>query len=111
MQATCVRHVHFPADRLVSCPRVTLNSATLPCTLWFLHQGKATLLPSDRQIFPVGGPGPLHPQPRQIDYLANIGRLVRGQKPELVTEEDDDGRKSLNTEDTEDTESRVRHPL
>ncbi|MBN1810318.1 MAG: SAM-dependent DNA methyltransferase [Anaerolineae bacterium] len=78
-------------------------TVTLPCTLWFLDRGKAGLPPS-----PAGGEGPgvrgrdttlfldarhIYTQvdrahrefaPAQIEFLANVARLYRGEEPETV---------------------------
>ncbi|TWT74055.1 type I restriction-modification system subunit M [Allorhodopirellula solitaria] len=90
-------------------------TVTLPCTLWFLDKGK-TSLPGSGSPRPAsgrgaGGEGPRRKDtvlfidarhtfrqvdrahrkfsPKQIEYLANIVRLYRGEKPEFVAGEDE----------------------
>jgi len=72
-------------------------TVTLPCTLWFLDKGKAQTKRKDqvlfidaRHIFRQIDRAHRKFSPRQIEYLANIVRLYRGEKPEFVAGEDDE---------------------
>lgn len=65
-------------------------TVTLPCTLWFLDRGKAKTKRKDRVLFLDARH--IYRQidrahrdflPEQIDFLANIVRLYRGEQPEL----------------------------
>ena len=64
-------------------------TVTLPCTLWFLDRGKAhcpardTVLFIDaRQIYRQIDRAHRDFRPEQIEFLANIVRLYRGEEPE-----------------------------
>lgn len=66
-------------------------TVTLPCTLWFLDKGKAKSKHADtvlfldaRHIFRQISRSQRKFAPKQIEYLANIVRLYRGEQPELV---------------------------
>ena len=105
-------------------------TVTLPCTLWFLDKGKASLAPVSGKALAAGGsakskqknsrlaPSGSQEQPvrgcetvlfidarhtfkqvdrahrkfspKQIEYLANIVRLYRGEMPEFIAGEDDE---------------------
>ncbi|HBN74719.1 MAG TPA: hypothetical protein DD473_02630 [Planctomycetaceae bacterium] len=72
-------------------------TVTLPCTLWFLDKGKAktdrrdTVLFIDaRHTFKQVDRAHRKFSPKQIEYLANIVRLYRGEKPEFLADEDDE---------------------
>ena len=91
-------------------------TVTLPCTLWFFDKGKAKLplsssLPSPRGRG-AGGEGSRRRDtvlfidarhtfrqvdrahrkfsPKQVEYLANIVRLYRGEQPEFMATEDEE---------------------
>jgi type I restriction enzyme M protein len=91
-------------------------TVTLPCTLWFFDKGKASL-PDSGSPRPAsgrgaGGEGPrrrdtvlfidarhIYRQvdrahrkfsPKQVEYLANIVRLYRGEQPEFMAVEDEE---------------------
>lgn len=64
-------------------------TVTLPCTLWFLDQGKKETDRADKVLF-IDARNIYHQvdrahrewTPEQIEYLANIARLYRGEAPE-----------------------------
>ncbi len=95
-------------DVMIAISSNFFYTVTLPCTLWFLDKGK-TQLPSPRRGDPLtgaGGPGMrgkdtvlfidarnIYTQadrahrefaPEQIELLANIVRLYRGEEPETA---------------------------
>ena len=64
-------------------------TVTLPCTLWFLDRGKKETKRADkvlfidaRQIYTQVDRAHREWTPEQVEYLANIVRLYRGQEPE-----------------------------
>lgn len=66
-------------------------TVTLPCTLWFLDRGKAKTARKDkvlfidaRHIFNQVDRAHRDFLPEQIEFLANIVRLYRGEKPEKM---------------------------
>jgi type I restriction enzyme M protein len=76
-------------------------TVTLPCTLWFLDRGKAKAAPSPdrrgrgersdqvlfidaRRIYTQVDRAHREFTPAQIEFLANIVRLYRGQEPETT---------------------------
>jgi type I restriction enzyme M protein len=66
-------------------------TVTLPCTLWFLDRGKSKTARKDkvlfidaRHIFNQVDRAHRDFLPEQIEFLANIVRLYRGEKPEKV---------------------------
>lgn len=72
-------------------------TVTLPCTLWFFDRGKKRTKRKDKVLFidarhTFKQIDRAHRKfsPRQIEYLANIVRLYRGEKPELIAGEDDE---------------------
>ncbi len=91
-------------------------TVTLPCTLWFFDKGKASLSdsgsPRPASGRGAGGEGPRRKDtvlfinakdifrqvdrahrkfsPKQVEYLANIVRLYRGEQPEFVACDDDE---------------------
>jgi type I restriction enzyme M protein len=72
-------------------------TVTLPCTLWFLDRGKAKTDRKDkvlfidvRHIFRQVDRAHRKFSPKQIEYIANIVRLYRGEKPEFVAKADDE---------------------
>lgn len=88
-------------------------TVTLPCTLWFFDKAKATLPPAGGSDVSASGEGSdrgcdtvlfidarhtfkqvdrAHRKfsPKQIEYLANIVRLYRGEQPEFVASEDEE---------------------
>ena len=84
-------------DVMVSIGPNFFYTVTLPCTLWFLDRGKATTSRKDkvlfldaRHIFRQVDRAHRKFSPRQIEYLANIVRLYRGEEPEFVAGEDDE---------------------
>lgn len=71
-------------------------TVTLPCTLWFLDRGKADGERANKVLFLDGRH--LYRQidrahrdftPQQIEFLANIVRLYRGEEPELENGSDE----------------------
>ena len=72
-------------------------TVTLPCTLWFFDKGKAKTKRKDQVLFidarhTFRQVDRAHRKfsPQQIEYLANIVRLYRGEKPEFVAGEDEE---------------------
>lgn len=72
-------------------------TVTLPCTLWFMDKGKAktdrkdkVLFIDARHIFRQIDRAHRKFSPKQIEYIANIVRLYRGEKPEFVAGDDED---------------------
>jgi type I restriction enzyme M protein len=72
-------------------------TVTLPCTLWFLDRGKnktdrkdKVLFIDARHIFRQIDRAHRTFSPKQIEYIANIVRLYRGEKPEFTAEDDAD---------------------
>lgn len=66
-------------------------TVTLPCTLWFLDRGKAKTQRKDKVLFLDARPifhqiDRAHRDfmPDQIEFLANIVRLYRGEEPETT---------------------------
>jgi type I restriction enzyme M protein len=79
-------------DVIVSVGSNFFYTVTLPCTLWFLDMGKArdekrrdqVLFVDARAIFRQLTRAVRDFTDEQIEYLANIVRLYRGEKPELM---------------------------
>lgn len=72
-------------------------TVTLPCTLWFLDKGKAgtdredkVLFIDARHTFKQVDRAHRKFSPKQIEYLANIVRLYRGEKPEFIAGDDEE---------------------
>jgi type I restriction enzyme M protein len=72
-------------------------TVTLPCTLWFFDRGKLNSPRNDkvqfidaRHIFRQVDRAHRKFSPRMIEYLANIVRLYRGEKPEFLAGDDDE---------------------
>jgi type I restriction enzyme M protein len=70
---------------------------TLPCTLWFFDKGKSKTNRKDkvlfidaRHIFRQVDRAHRKFSPKQVEYLANIVRLYRGEKPEFTAGEDEE---------------------
>jgi type I restriction enzyme M protein len=89
-------HAHA-VDVMIAIGPNFFYTVTLPCTLWFLDKGKAQTKRKDqvlfidaRHIFRQIDRAHRKFSPRQIEYLANIVRLYRGEKPEFVAGEDDE---------------------
>jgi len=66
-------------------------TVTLPCTLWFLDRGKATIERADtvlfidaRHIYRQIDRAHRDWTPAQIGFLANLVRLYRGESPDLT---------------------------
>jgi type I restriction enzyme M protein len=84
-------------DVMVSIGGNFFYTVTLPCTLWFLDRGKASTPRKDkvlfldaRHVFRQVDRAHRKFSPRQIEYLANIVRLYRGEQPEFVAGEDEE---------------------
>ena len=84
-------------DVMVSISPNFFYTVTLPCTLWFLDKGKSKTKRKDKVLFidarhTFKQVDRAHRKfsPKQIEYLANIVRLYRGEKPELVASADDE---------------------
>ena len=72
-------------------------TVTLPCTLWFFDRGKAktdrkdkVLFIDARHIFRQIDRAHRKFSPKQIEFIANIVRLYRGEEPEFVAGDDDE---------------------
>jgi type I restriction enzyme M protein len=72
-------------------------TVTLPCTLWFFDKGKSKTNRKDmvlfidaRHIFRQVDRAHRKFSPKQVEYLANIVRLYRGEKPEFTAGEDEE---------------------
>ncbi len=77
-------------DVMVSIGPNFFYTVTLPCTLWFFDRGKAKTPRKDkvlfidaRHIFRQIDRAHREFAPEQIEFLANIVRLYRGEEPEL----------------------------
>jgi type I restriction enzyme M protein len=84
-------------DVMVSIGPNFFYTVTLPCTLWFLDRGKASTPRKDkvlfldaRHVFRQVDRAHRKFSARQIEYLANILRLYRGESPEFVAGEDEE---------------------
>jgi type I restriction enzyme M protein len=69
-------------------------TVTLPCTLWFFDKGKAKTKRKDqvlfidaRHIYRQVDRAHRKFSPKQVEYLANIVRLYRGEQPEFMAGE------------------------
>ncbi len=78
-------------DVMISIGSNFFYTVTLPCTLWFLDRGKAETERRDRVLFIDARH--IYRQidrahrdftPQQIEYIANIVRLYRGEEPETA---------------------------
>jgi type I restriction enzyme M protein len=76
-------------DVMVSVGSNFFYTVTLPCTLWFLDRGKAKSKRKDkllfidaRHVFTQIDRAHREFTPQQIEFLSNIVRLYRGEKPE-----------------------------
>jgi type I restriction enzyme M protein len=76
-------------DVMVAIGSNFFYTVTLPCTLWFLDKGKKRTERSDkvlfidaRHIFEQIDRAHREFSPQQIEFLANIVRLYRGEEPE-----------------------------
>ena len=76
-------------DVMVAVGSNFFYTVTLPCTLWFLDKGKSNsgrddqvLFIDARHIFCQVDRAHRDWTPAQIEFLANIARLYRGEKPE-----------------------------
>ena len=72
-------------------------TVTLPCTLWFFDRGKVktdrkdkVLFIDARHIFRQVDRAHRKFSPKQIEYIANIVRLYRSEKPEFIAREDEE---------------------
>lgn len=72
-------------------------TVTLPCTLWFLDKGKKksdrkdkVLFIDARHIFRQIDRAHRKFSPKQIEFIANIVRLYRGEKPEFTAGDDEE---------------------
>lgn len=84
-------------DVMVAIGSNFFYTVTLPCTLWFFDKGKTKTKRKDKVLFidarhTFRQVDRAHRKfsPMQIEYLANIVRLYRGEKPEFVAGEDDE---------------------
>jgi type I restriction enzyme M protein len=83
-------------DVIVSIGSNFFYTVTLPCTLWFFDKGKratdradSVLFIDARKIFNQIDKAHRDFKPEQIEFLANIVRLYRGEKPELIEGSDE----------------------
>jgi type I restriction enzyme M protein len=84
-------------DVMISIGPNFFYTVTLPCTLWFLDRGKSktdrkdkVLFIDARHIFRQVDRAHRTFSPKQIEFLANIVRLYRGEKPEFIAGDDDE---------------------
>lgn len=84
-------------DVMISIGQNFFYTVTLPCTLWFFDKGKAkterkerVLFIDARHVFRQMDRAHRKFSPKQIEFIANIARLYRGEKPEFVAGEDED---------------------
>jgi type I restriction enzyme M protein len=77
-------------DVMVAVGSNFFYTVTLPCTLWFLDRGKKdtdrrdrVLFLDARQIYHQIDRAHRDFTPEQIEFLANVVRLYRGEKPEM----------------------------
>jgi type I restriction enzyme M protein len=84
-------------DVMISIGPNFFYTVTLPCTLWFLDRGKSktdrkdnVLFIDARHIFRQVDRAHRKFSPKQIEYIANIVRLYRGEKPEFVAGDDEE---------------------
>jgi type I restriction enzyme M protein len=82
-------------DVMISIGPNFFYTVTLPCTLWFFDRGKSktdrkdkVLFIDARHIFRQVDRAHRTFSPKQIEFLANIVRLYRGDKPEFIAGED-----------------------
>jgi type I restriction enzyme M protein len=78
-------------DVMVAVGSNFFYTVTLPCTLWFFDKGKASterantvLFIDARHVFTQIDRAHREWTPSQIEFLANIARLYRGEQPEKV---------------------------
>jgi type I restriction enzyme M protein len=81
-------------DVVISIGSNFFYTVTLPCTLWFFDRGKKTSARRDqvlfldtRNVFRQLDRAHRDFSPEQIEYLANIVRLYRGEEPEFLVPE------------------------
>jgi type I restriction enzyme M protein len=84
-------------DVMISISPNFFYTVTLPCTLWFFDKGKAksdrrdkVLFIDARHIFRQVDRAHRKFSPKQIEYIANIVRLYRGEAPEFVAGTDEE---------------------
>jgi len=84
-------------DVMISIGPNFFYTVTLPCTLWFFDRGKSktdrkdkVLFIDARHIFRQIDRAHRTFSPKQIEFLANIVRLYRGEKPEFIAGDDDE---------------------
>jgi type I restriction enzyme M protein len=82
---------HGAVDVIIAIGPNFFYTGTLPCTLWFLDRGKASTPRKDtvlfvdaRHIYNQIDRAHRDFTPAQIEFLANIVRLYRGEEPETV---------------------------
>lgn len=78
-------------DAMVAVASNFFYTVTLPCTLWFLDKGKRNTERRDkvlfidaRQTYRQVDRAHRDFTPEQIEFLANIARLYRGEEPEVA---------------------------
>jgi type I restriction enzyme M protein len=84
-------------DAMIAIGPNFFYTVTLPCTLWFFDKGKAkndrkdkVLFIDARHIFRQIDRAHRKFSPKQIEYIANIVRLYRSEKPEFTAGDDED---------------------
>jgi type I restriction enzyme M protein len=84
-------------DVMISIGPNFFYTVTLPCTLWFFDRGKSktdrkdkVLFIDARHIFRQIDRAHRTFSPKQIEFLANIVRLYRGEKAEFIAGDDDE---------------------
>ena len=93
-------------DVMVSIGPNFFYTVTLPCTLWFFDKGKAktkrknqVLFINAKDIFRQVDRAHRKFSPKQVEFIANIVRLYRGEQPEFMAEDDDEFPASESTPD------------
>ena len=83
-------------DVMIAISSNFFYTVTLPCTLWFLDRGKVgteredkVLFIDARQIYRQVDRAHRDFRPEQLEFLANIVRLYRGEQPELESGSDE----------------------
>ncbi len=78
-------------DVMITIASNFFYTVTLPCTLWFLDKGKRggtredqVLFIDARDIFYQVDRAHREFKPHQLEFIANIGRLYRGEEPETI---------------------------
>ena len=84
-------------DVVVAVGSNMFYTVTLPCTLWFLNRGKigasgenTVLFLDARHLYRQISRSQRKFSPKQIEFLANVVRIYRGEQPEFVAANDEE---------------------